>query len=94
MSLFSYFQKWTTQKSFDDIKTFSKSLLEAEMFISGSIMKMRMGDRDWEGDLELTARKIKAISKGLECKVKKIKESCQKKRRKQDPGKKTSTNRT
>lgn len=42
-------------------------------------MKMRMGDRDWKGDMGLTAIKIKAISKGLECKVKKIKESCQKK---------------
>lgn len=55
------------------------------MFILGSIMKMRRGDIDWEGDLELTARKIKAIGKGLECKVKKIKESYQKERRKQDP---------
>lgn len=36
------------------------------MFILGSIMKMRMGDRDWKGDLGLTAIKIKAISKGLE----------------------------
>lgn len=42
-------------------------------------MKMRMGYRDWKGDMGLTAIKIKAISKGLECKVKKTKESCQKK---------------
>lgn len=56
-------------------------LQEAEMFIFGSIMKMRRGDKDWEGDLEMTARKIKSISKGLECKIQKIKECYQKKTR-------------
>lgn len=69
-----------TQKSFDELKKFSKTLHEAEMFILGSILKMRRGDKDWEGDLELTARKIKAISKGLDCKLKKIKDSYQKKK--------------
>lgn len=48
-------------------------------------MKMRMGDRDWKGDMGLTAIKIKAISKGLACKVKKIKESCQKRIKKTRP---------
>lgn len=73
-----------TQKSFDELKKFSKTLHEAEMFILGSILKMRRGggDKDWEGDLELTARKIKAISKGLDCKLKKIKDSYQKKKKK------------
>lgn len=70
-----------TQKSFDELKKFSKTLHEAEMFILGSILKMRRGDKDWEGDLELTARKIKAISKGLDCKLKKIKDSYQKKKK-------------
>lgn len=42
---------------------------------------MRRGDKDWEGDLEMPARKIKSISKGLECKIKKIKECYQKKTR-------------
>lgn len=46
------------------------------MFILGLIMKMRMGDRDWKGDMGLIVIKIKVISKGLVCKVKKIKESC------------------
>lgn len=74
-----------TQKSFDELKKFSKTLHEAEMFILGSILKMRRGggDKDWEGDLELTltARNIKAISKGLDCKLKKNKDSYQKRRK-------------
>lgn len=32
-----------TQKSFDELKKFSKTLHEAEMFILGSILKMRRG---------------------------------------------------
>lgn len=76
-----------TQKSFDEIKKIAKSLHEAKMFIFGSIMKMRRGDKDWEGDLEMTARKIKSISKGLECKIKKINECYQKKKKKTRPSK-------
>lgn len=59
-----------TQKSFDELKKFSKTLLKMR----------RGGGKDWERDLELTARKIKAISKGLDCKLKKIKDSYQKKK--------------
>lgn len=32
-----------TQKSFDELKKFSKTLHEAEMFILGSLLKMRRG---------------------------------------------------
>ena len=73
-----------TSKSFDDIKTFSKSLLEAEMFLLESIMKMRREDRDWEGDLELTARKKKQLVKDLIAKLRKLKKET-KRLRKQDP---------
>lgn len=73
-----------TQKSFDELKKFSKTLHEAEMFILGSILKMRRGGGtkigkgiwNWQ-----TARKIKAISKGLDCKLKKNKDSYQKRRK-------------
>lgn len=78
MLFIEYEQYNTVYMSFDEMKDASKTLHVAEMFILGSILEMRRWDKDWEGDLQLTARKVKVISEGLYCKLKKIKTSTKK----------------